>query len=117
MKTKLWSIGLVLLICCFSSCYPPFSAPVDIKHADIIIELDTKDQGIAVFADTVSGRPARLIGARTHTADKMEQLPSFSERDKGGSIIALNQQRIGIVGDITHIEIRGLSLFTGSPQK
>jgi len=117
MKTKLWSIGLVLLICCFSSCYPPFSAPVDIEHADIIIELDTKDQGIAVFADTVSGRPARLIGARTHTADKMEQLPSFSERDKGGSIIALNQQRIGIVGDITHIEIRGLSLFTGSPTK
>ena len=115
MKTKLWSIGLVLLICCLSSCYPPFSTPVDIEYADIIIELDTKDQGIAVFADTVSGRPAHLIGARTYTADKMEKLPSFSERDKGGSIIALNQQRIGIVGDITRIEIRGLYLFSGSP--
>ncbi|UTC57913.1 leucine-rich repeat domain-containing protein [Treponema sp. OMZ 305] len=115
MKTKLWSIGLILLICCLSSCYPPFSVPVDVEYADIIIELDTKAKGIAVFADTVSGRPAHLIGARTHTADKMEELPPFSERDKGGSIIALNQERIGIVGDITQIEIRGLFLFTGPP--
>lgn len=117
MKTKLWSIGLVLLICCLSSCYPPFSAPVDVEYADIIIELDTKVKGIVVFADTVSGHPARLIGARTHTADKMEQLPPFSARDKGSSIIALNQKRIGIVGDITQIEIRGLSFFTGPPTK
>ena len=86
MKTKLWSIGLILLICCLSSCYPPFSVPVDVEYADIIIELDTKAKGIAVFADTVSGCPAHLIGARTHTADKMEELPPFSERDKGGSI-------------------------------
>lgn len=117
MKTKLWSIGLILLICCLSSCYPPFSAPVDVEYADIIIELDTKVKGIVVFADTVSGHPARLIGARTHTADKMEQLPPFSARDKGSSIIALNQERIGIVGDITQIEIRGLSFFTGPPTK
>ena len=117
MKTKLWSIGLVLLICCLSSCYPPFSAPVDVEYADIIIELDTKVKGIVVFADTVSGRPARLIGARTHTADKTEELPPFSARDKGSSIIALNQERIGIVGDITQIEIRGLSFFTGPPTK
>ena len=116
MKTKLWSIGLVLLICCLSSCYPPFSAPVDVEYADIIIELDTKMKGIAVFADTVSGRPARLIGARTDTADKMQELPPFSARDKGSSpIILLNQERIGIVGDITQIEIRGLFLFTGPP--
>ena len=116
MKTKLWSIGLVLLLCGLSSCYPPFSAPVDVEYADIIIELDTKMKGIAVFADTVSGRPARLIGARTDTADKMQELPPFSARDKGSSpIIPLNQERIGIVGDITQIEIRGLSLFEGPP--
>lgn len=114
MKTKLWSIGLVLLLCGLSSCYPPFSAPVDVEYADIIIELDTKEKGITVFADTVSGRPARLIGARTYTADKMQELPPFSARDKGSSIIPLNQKRIGIVGDITHIEIRGHPLFKGT---